>query len=63
MANPPSDGILPSGDALRRALRWLDERRREEPGASRIKLVDEAAIRFDLSPNEVEFLIQRWGAP
>ncbi len=57
------DGIQPAGDALKRALLWLDERRRDEPAASRTKLIDEAALRFDLSPNEVEFLLTRWGAP
>jgi len=56
-------GIMPPGDALKSAMRWLDERKRSEPNASRAKLIDEAALRFDLSPTEVEFLLARWGAP
>lgn len=53
--------ILPHGESLRRALRWLDEAVKERPVAPRGKLVDEAAVRFDLSPLEVEFLLSNWG--
>ncbi len=51
---------MPEGDALRRALRWLDERVKEEPKLERSKLVGEAAVRFDLSPVEEEFLLTNW---
>lgn len=55
-------GILPEGEGLRRAVRWLDERRRDEPDAPRQRLIDEAARRFDLDPLQTEFLINNWGA-
>jgi len=53
-------GILPQGESLRSALKWLSERRREDPATPRAKLVDEAALRFDLTPMETDFLLQRW---
>ncbi len=53
-------GMLPHGESLRRALRWLDERVRETPQADRGKLVSEAGARFDLSPVEEEFLLRSW---
>jgi hypothetical protein len=53
----------PHGEALRGAVRWLDERAREEPGRDRLKLVSEAASRFDLSPLEEEFLLSNWARP
>jgi hypothetical protein len=53
----------PQGESLRRAMRWLDERAREEPGRDRLKLVTEAAARFDLSPLEEDFLATNWGRP
>ncbi len=56
-------GVMPEGDALRRALRWLDERVKEEPKLDRSKLVDDAAVRFDLSPVEAEFLLTSWVRP
>lgn len=53
-------GLGPQGESLRRAVRWLDERVKEEPGANRLKLVGEAASRFDLSPLEEDFLVGSW---
>ena len=58
MAN--ADGIQGHGEGLRRALRWLSERRREEPTAPRLKLIEEAALRFDLTPAEADFLVMEW---
>jgi hypothetical protein len=60
MAERTVGGVVPEGDGLRKAMRWLDERVREEPGASRTKLVGEAAVRFDLTPLEEEFLLRSW---
>ncbi len=50
----------PQGESLRRALRWLDERVREAPGLDRLKLISEAASRFDLTPLEEDFLVSSW---
>jgi hypothetical protein len=58
MADPK--GMQPHGDSLRRALRWLSERRQEEPKAARLKLIEEAALRFDLTPAEADFLMMEW---
>jgi len=62
MAGERRGGILPEGEALRRAVRWLDERRHDEPDAPRQRLIDEAARRFDLDPLQTEFLVNNWGA-
>jgi hypothetical protein len=48
------------GDGLKRALQWLSEQRLADPAAPRMKLIDEAATRFDLSPVETEFLVTNW---
>lgn len=61
MAQGP--GLMPEGESLRRALRWLDERVKEEPALPRAKLVSDAAARFDLSPVEEEFLLTNWVRP
>lgn len=61
MAN--SNGIAGQGEALRRALRWLSERRQEDPKAPRVKLIEEAALRFDLTPAEADFLVMEWKEP
>jgi hypothetical protein len=60
MAQGSGGGVVPQGEGLRRALRWLDERVRDEPKADRGKLVNEASVRFDLTPMEADFLLQNW---
>ena len=55
-------GLL-DGDGIRGAMRWLAEQRAESPGTPRMKLIDEASRRYDLSPLEVEFLVNNWKDP
>jgi hypothetical protein len=43
---------------LQQAVKWIDDRLLDEPGADRMRLVDEAARRFDLSPLDAEFLLR-----
>jgi len=45
---------------LKAAIKWIDEELRDRPGADRVKLVDEAARRFDLSPLEEDFLLRHF---
>ena len=50
--------FLPDGEHVRRAVRWISDRRRDQLKLSALRLVDEAARRFDLSPLEEEWLIR-----
>jgi len=43
---------------IKQAVRWLDEQLREHPDADRVRLVDEAGRRFDLSPMDTDFLFR-----
>jgi hypothetical protein len=53
---PMSDHLLlPHGEDLRRAVRWLSEHHLHD-----IAAIEEASLRFDLSPLDEEFLIQHW---
>lgn len=50
---------MAAGEApIKQAIRWLDEQLREQPSADRLKLVDEASRRFDLTPLDADFLIR-----
>jgi hypothetical protein len=51
-------GILPEGEQLRRAVRWISEIREERKDESLSKLISEACVKFDLSPADAEFLIR-----
>jgi hypothetical protein len=53
-------GVAQSGDAIRSALKWLAEKRLEDPATPRMKLIEQAAIRFDLTPLDVDFLATSW---
>ncbi len=50
--------ILPRGESLRRAVRFVSDRLREENPPRLAALVSEATLRFDLKPNEGEYLIR-----
>ena len=50
--------LQPKGEKLRRAVRWLSERRQEDPDAPLAALLDEATRRHDRSPREAELLLQ-----
>ena len=50
---------MAAGEApVKQAVKWIDERLAAEPAADRLRLVDEAARRFDLSPLDAEFLLR-----
>ena len=48
--------ILPEGEQLRKAVRWISEERQSREDANLAKLISEACIKFDLSPADTEFL-------
>ena len=45
--------LLPHGSDLLAALRWLSDQHRHDAHA-----IEEASLRFDLSPLDEEFLLQ-----
>ena len=49
--------LLPDGEELRRAVRWVSIKLEEEPGQRYQPLVQEAIFKFDLSPRESDLLL------
>ncbi|SPJ14165.1 conserved hypothetical protein [Syntrophobacter sp. SbD2] len=49
--------IMPEGEALRRAVKWISAEISDNPDKSVQKLVNEAVTRFALSPKDTEFLM------
>jgi hypothetical protein len=45
---------------IKAAIKWIDEQLREHPDADRLKLMDEAGRRFDLTPVDEEFLLRHF---
>jgi hypothetical protein len=48
--------VLPKGDRVRKAIRWISDERMLDEGRDFPKLVADACSRFNLSPLEEEFL-------
>jgi hypothetical protein len=49
--------VTMAGEApIAQAIKWIDDQLLDRPQADRLKLVDEAARRFDLTPLDGEFL-------
>jgi hypothetical protein len=49
--------MMPEGDEIRKAVKWISAHLAEDPGQSRNKLIHEAVFKFDLSPLDAEFLM------
>ena len=49
--------ILPEGEQLRRAVKWISDQRVDDPGTKLPQLIEQASLKFDLSPKDVEFLM------
>jgi len=43
---------------IKAAVTWIDEQLHDRPDADRLKLVDEASRRFDLTPLDADFLVR-----
>jgi len=50
--------VMPEGEALRRAVKWISAEKEENQKKSYQTLIGEAVLRFDLSPKEAEFLME-----
>jgi len=50
--------VQPQGEDMRKAVKWISEERQCNPGAKLAKLIEEACLKFDLSPTEAEYLFK-----
>lgn len=51
-------GLQPEGDAIRNAVKYISELRKESPTISINKLIEKACMKFDLTPKDADFLTQ-----
>jgi hypothetical protein len=50
--------ILPEGEQLRKAVKWVSDERTEHPEAPLFTLIEKACLKFDLTPKDEEFLMR-----
>jgi hypothetical protein len=49
--------IMPKGENIRRAVKWISDNKQDAPDANLKKLVQEASLKFNLTPGEQEYLV------
>lgn len=47
-----SDKLFPEGESLRKAVKWVTSELKAGNGKTAHQLVDEAALRFNLTPSD-----------
>ena len=50
--------LIPEGDDLRRAVKWVSANLQESPVQPVRQIVQKAIFKFDLSPKDAEFLME-----
>ena len=50
--------ILPEGEQIRKAVKWLSDSRTDRPQVPLFQLIEEACLKFDLAPKDEEFLVK-----
>lgn len=48
--------VMPKGEAVRQAIKWISAERTEDEKKPLLKLVQDASLRFNLSPKDEQFL-------
>ena len=49
--------VMPTGEDIRRAVKWISDNLETNPEQTRTKLIEQAVFKFDLSPLDTEFLM------
>jgi hypothetical protein len=52
--------IQPEGEDLRKAVKWIANVIQDNNQKPVMKLIEEAALKFDLAPKDQEFLIRTY---
>jgi len=50
--------VQPEGEDLRKAVKWISEERKYGAEKKLFQLVEEACLKFDLSPMDAEYLVK-----
>ncbi len=48
--------ILPQGEELRKAVKWISDKKQYESETDLHKLIQQASLKFNLSPKEESYL-------
>jgi hypothetical protein len=48
--------VQPEGDMIRKAVKWVSDELQDHPEENRHKLIEQASVKFNLSPKDFEYL-------
>ena len=48
--------VQPGGEDLRKAVKWISDERKYGAEKTLLKLIEEASLKFDLSPMNADYL-------
>jgi len=48
--------VQPEGEDLRKAVKWISDERKYGAEKTLLKLIEEASLKFDLSPVDADYL-------
>jgi hypothetical protein len=48
---------MPDSENVQKAIKWISASLEDDASQSKLKLIESAASRFDLSPKDTEFLM------
>ena len=52
--------VEPKGENLRKAVKWVSDERTYNPEKKIKKVVEEACVKYNLSPRDADFLIRKF---
>jgi hypothetical protein len=52
--------MQPQGDDLRKAVKWIADMLQDNKDLPVMKLIEEASLKFDLTPKDQEYLIRMY---
>ena len=55
--------IQPEGESLRNAVKWISEAQKAGSSKTRQQLIEEACMRFNLTPKDAEYLTRSLQEP
>ncbi len=50
--------IIPEGEPIRKAVKWISDKRKYEQADNLNLLIDQAGLRFNLSPKDMDYLLK-----
>ena len=50
--------IMPEGDGIKKAIQWIDQAKADNPEKKLIRFIDEAGMKYNLSPKDSDFLFR-----